>query len=71
MPYGGLSGHTWAALFDVGAGLTIALGRRFAVDVEAHGQLATPYPTVKFAGEEAARIDRPALLTSLTLVTQL
>ncbi|MFL5307520.1 MAG: hypothetical protein ACJ8F1_20040 [Polyangia bacterium] len=70
-PYGDLNSHTWAALFDVGAGLTIALGRRLALAVEAHGQIATPYPTVQFFNDEAARIARPALLTSLTLVTAL
>jgi hypothetical protein len=70
-PYGGLSSQRWAALFDVGVGLTIALSRRFALGVEAHGQIATPYPTVQFSDEEAARIARPALLTSLTLVTAL
>ncbi|HVY40812.1 MAG TPA: hypothetical protein VHM31_22890 [Polyangia bacterium] len=69
--YAGLRGHGWAALFDAGAGLTIALGRRFGLAVEAHGQLATPYPTVQFSRDVAARVDRPALLTSLTLVTAL
>jgi len=69
--YAGLRGHQWAALFDVGAGLTIALGRRFALAAEAHGQLATPYPTVEFARDVAARVDHPALLTSLTLVIAL
>ncbi|MES1207871.1 MAG: hypothetical protein ABUS79_18200 [Pseudomonadota bacterium] len=70
-PYGDLNGHTWAALFDVGAGVTIALGHRFGLSVEAHGQIAAPYPTVQFFNDEAARIARPALLTSLTLVTAL
>jgi len=70
-PYEGRAGHSWASLFDVSAGLTIALGRRLGVAIEAHGQLAAPYPTVHFSGEEAARIDRPALLASLTLVTPL
>ncbi|HVT09458.1 MAG TPA: hypothetical protein VHO67_18485 [Polyangia bacterium] len=69
--YAGQRGHRWAALFDAGAGLTIALGRRFGLAVEAHGQLATPYPTVQFSRDVAARLDHPALLTSLTLVTAL
>lgn len=70
-PYEGRSGRSWAGLFDVSAGLTIALGRRLAVAMEAHGQVAGPYPSVQFSGVEAARIGRPALLTSLTLVTPL
>ncbi len=71
LPYGPSSGHAWSALFDVGAGLTLSVSRRFAVAIEAHGQIATPYPTVRFSNQEAARIGRPALLASLTLVTSL
>jgi len=70
-PHEGRHGQVWSALFDVGVGLTIALGRRLAVAAEAHGQLTAPYPTVQFSGEEVVRIGRPALLTSLTLVTPL
>ena len=67
-PYEGLRGQRWAGLFDVGAGLTARLGRQLSVAVELHGQLAAPYPTVRFSGEEVARIGRPALFSSLTLV---
>jgi hypothetical protein len=70
-PYEGRRGHAWAGLFDLSAGLTLAVGRRIALAVEAHGQVAGPSPTVQFYGREAARIGRPALLTSLTLVTPL
>jgi|GEM_PF-1129914 len=70
-PYQGRSGRTWTGLFDVSAGLTIALGRRFAMATEAHGQVAAPYPSVRFSDVEAARIGRPALFTSLTLVMSL
>jgi hypothetical protein len=69
--YEGLHGQRWAGLFDVGAGLTARLGRQFSVAVELHGQLAAPYPTVRFSGEEVARIGWPALFSSVTLVTAL
>lgn len=69
--YEGLRGERWAGLFDVGAGLTARLGRRLAVALELHGQLATPYPTLRFSGEEVARIARPAVFSSLTLVIPL
>jgi hypothetical protein len=69
--YEGRGGRAWAGLLDISAGLTIALGRRLAIAIDAHGQVAAPYPSVRFSGQEAARIDRPALLTSLTLVTAL
>ena len=70
-PYEGRSGRTWAGLFGLSAGLTIALGRRLAVAAEVQGQVAAPYPSVRFSEVEAARIGRPALFTSLTLVTPL
>jgi hypothetical protein len=70
-PYEGLRDDRWAALFDVGAGLTARLRRHFSIAVELHGQLAAPYPTVRFSGDEVARIGRPALFSSVTLVTAL
>jgi len=70
-PYEGLRGQRWAGLLDVGAGLTASLGRQLSVAVELHGQLAAPYPTVQFSGEEVARISRPALFASVTLVMAL
>ena len=69
--YDGRRGQAWAGLFDVSAGVTIALGQRLAVAMEAHGQVAGPSPSVQLAGQEAARIGRPALFGSLTLVTPL
>jgi hypothetical protein len=70
-PYEGLQGQRWAALLDVGAGVTARLGRQLAVALELHGQLAAPYPTLRFSGEEVAQIARPALFSSLTLVMPL
>ncbi len=69
--YQGFQGERWSALFDVGAGLTARLFRGLSLAVEAHGQLAAPYPTVRFAGEEVARLGRPALFSSLSLVAPL
>jgi hypothetical protein len=70
-PYEGLRGERWAALFDVGAGLTARLGGRLAAAFELHGQLAAPYPSLRFSGDEVAQIARPALFSSLTLVMPL
>jgi len=70
-PYEGLRGDRWAALFDVGAGLTARLGGRLAAAFELHGQLAAPYPTLRSSGDEVAQIARPALFSSLTLVMPL
>ena len=70
-PYEGLRAERWSGLFDVGAGLTARLGQRLAAAFELHGQLAAPYPTLRFSDEEVARIARPALFSSLTLVMPL
>ena len=70
-PYEGLRAERWSGLFDVGAGLTARLSQRLAAAFELHGQLAAPYPTLRFSGEEVARIARPALFSSLTLVVPL
>jgi hypothetical protein len=47
------------------------LGRHLAAALEVHGQLAAPYPTLRISGDEIARIARPALFSSLTLVMPL
>jgi hypothetical protein len=62
-PYEGLRGERWAALFDVGAGLTARLGRHLAAAFELHGQFAAPSPTLRSSGDEVARIARPALFS--------
>ncbi|MEP6652908.1 MAG: hypothetical protein ABJA82_06090 [Myxococcales bacterium] len=69
-PYAGIH-ERWVGLFDVGAGVTVKLGWRIAVAVEVHGQLAAPYPSIEFAGREVAKIGRPALFSSVTLVVPL
>jgi hypothetical protein len=70
-PYEGRSGRRWAALLDGGIGVLAGIQRRWAVALELHALLAAPYPTVRFAGVEAARIGRPSLLASITLVAPL
>ena len=69
--YEGLRGQRWAALFDVGAGLTARLGRQLSAALELHGQLAAPHPTLRSSGDEVARIAYPALFSSVTLVLPL
>jgi hypothetical protein len=71
LPYEGRDGRRWAALLDGGVGISAAIQRGLAVAVELHALLAAPYPTVRFAGVEAARLGRPSLLASITLVTPL
>jgi hypothetical protein len=39
--------------------------------MEAHGQIAAPYPSVRFSDAEAVRLGRPAVMASLSLVTPL
>ena len=70
-PYEGTGAERWSALFDAGAGITARLSGRISLAFELHGQLAAPYPTVTFSGKEAARLGRPALFSSVSLVTEL
>lgn len=69
--YDGLRGEQWVGLVDAGAGLAIALGRRLALSVEAHAQLATPYPAIQFVGMDTAHLGRPTFLGAVTLLTPL
>lgn len=69
--YIGRQDQRWAALAGVGAGVVVALSRQLAVAFEAHVVVAAPYPLVRFDDLDAAQVARPALWTTLTLVSWL
>ena len=71
LPYQGLSQDRWSAVADAGAGVRLRLARRFELALEAHAQVASPYPLIRFIDTEVARegrLARPTLLGSLTLL---
>jgi hypothetical protein len=61
----------WSFLADVGVGMRLRAGHRYEVVIEAHGQLAEPYPVVRFHGANVASSGRPNLLFTLALVAWL
>jgi hypothetical protein len=67
-PYRGRESTTWSALLGGGVGAEVLVGPHFGLAAEVRAFAAIPYPSVRFLGEEAARIGVPALLASLTLV---
>jgi hypothetical protein len=67
-PYKGREATTWSALVGGGVGAEVLIGPHFGVAAEARAFAAIPYPSVRFLGQEAARIGVPAVLASLTLV---
>ncbi|WP_437945527.1 hypothetical protein WME98_32070 [Sorangium sp. So ce296] len=67
-PYRGVHSARWAFAADAGAGVELGIVPRLDVVVEAHALVAHPYPVVRFVETEAARVARPALLGSLSLV---
>jgi hypothetical protein len=69
--YEGHEGRRWSALFDGGIGIAAGVANRVNVALELHAMLAAPYPTVRFGGTEEARIGRPSLLATLTVVAPL
>jgi hypothetical protein len=70
-PYLGQQDQRWSALVGAGAGLVATIGAGWAVALEAHVVIAAPYPLVRFADWEVATIARPAIWTTLTLVSWL
>jgi hypothetical protein len=70
-PYAGLSGDRFAFAADAGVGLALSITSSFALSVEGHAILVTPYPVIRFLGEDTARIGNPLLAASLTLVGRL
>ncbi|WP_437514812.1 hypothetical protein [Sorangium sp. So ce1099] len=67
-PYRGVHSARWAFAADAGAGVELGIARRLDVVAEAHALVAHPYPVVRFVETEAARLARPALLGTLSLV---
>ena len=66
---GGLavSSALWAPLAKVGAGLTLALGRRYALRMDVDALFLQPAPYVVIGTAEAGHAGRPLLLVGLTL----
>ena len=70
-PYTQQTAARWSFLADAGVGLRLALGTRYEMAIEAHAQLAEPYPVVRFLGVDVASSGRPTLLLTLALVAWL
>jgi hypothetical protein len=67
-PYAGASGGRFAFAADAGAGLACSLTSSFALSLEAHALLVTPYPVIRFVDVNTADTGRPLLSGTLTLV---
>jgi hypothetical protein len=67
-PYAGLSGGRFAFAADAGVGLALSFTSAFALALEGHALLVTPYPVIRFLDVDAAETGRPLLSGALTLV---
>jgi len=70
-PYAGQTATRWSFLADAGAGMHLALGARYEMAVEAHVQLAEPYPVFRVVDGEAATAGRPSFLLTMAVVAWL
>jgi hypothetical protein len=67
-PFRGTGAATWSAVLGGGAGAEVLVVPRFGVAAEVRAFTAIPYPSVRFLGEEGARVGVPGVLASVTLV---
>jgi len=67
-PYAGLDGSRYAFTADVGAGLALSFTSSFALSLEGHALLVTPYSVIRFLDVDTAETGRPLLSGALTLV---
>jgi hypothetical protein len=70
-PYAGMSGDRFVFASDTGAGLTFSITSAFALSVEGHATLVTPYPVVRFVGVDTAQVKNPLLSAALAMVVRL
>jgi hypothetical protein len=66
-PFRGRSDSLWAFVGDAGVGAAVRLERHFELTFEGHAMLATPQPTITFAGSDVGRVGLPSLLGSLSI----
>jgi len=67
-PYAGLHGGSYAFAADAGVGLALSITSSFALSLEGHALLVTPYPVIRFLDVDTAQTGRPLLSGALTLV---
>jgi hypothetical protein len=67
-PYAGLDGGRYAFAVDAGAGLAMSFTSVFALSLEAHALLLTPYPLIQFLTVDTAEMSRPLLSATVTVV---
>lgn len=66
--YVGSTHATWSFAGGAGAGLSIRLGERAALEGDVHALFLAPQPAVRIGGEEAGRAGLPVLQASLGVV---
>jgi hypothetical protein len=67
-PYAALHGAAYTFAADVGAGLALSITSAFAVALEGHALVLTPYPVISFLGVDTVETGRPLVSGALTLV---
>jgi hypothetical protein len=65
-PYRGRDAANWSFLVDASLGAVLPLADRFEISLAVHGQMAEPYPAIRFADSVVATSARPSILPSLT-----
>jgi len=66
-PYRGIHSSAWTFALDGGVGVTLKMSSRLALVTEGHAEFSAPYPMLRFAGENSAKIGQPTLVASLAL----
>jgi len=70
-PYQGQTAERWSFVADAGAGVRLGLHSRYELAASLHVQMAHPYPSVRFLGQEVATLARPSLWFTLALAAWL
>jgi hypothetical protein len=70
-PYLGLEDERFVFAADVGAGLALQLTSSFALSLEGHSTVVTPYPVIRFLEADSVEIHSPLVSAVLTLAGRL
>jgi hypothetical protein len=70
-PYAGYDSSRYAFAADAGAGIALSITSSFALALEGHALLVTPYPVIRFLDVDTVETGRPLVSGALTLVGSL
>ncbi len=70
-PYQGVHSAALTFAMDAGTGVEVRMAPRVSISAEGHAAFSSPYPLLRFAGQDKSKLGHPTLMASLALAVSL